>query len=211
MDDNNQEIKKSVSKTKLPKSVALLNDLKNNVIFFKRKAKLRVLMCEDVSKAKNLQDYEFVFSNITNSDKEPLHYTLKELIIRPRRIYLSISKNLRLRKSEIKVINWLKTNHILISIYLKKPVNNLEQGYIQNLEVKMSDLKKSKQEELNHFNSLSIKNIFGKIVVIPYEKVELISFEYNSVLIQLKSATSFSSRLGYKILKKIKPEEIVIT
>ncbi|GAG68170.1 unnamed protein product, partial [marine sediment metagenome] len=50
IDDNNQEIKKSVLKTKLPKSVALLNDLKNNVIFFKHKAKLRVLMCEDVSK-----------------------------------------------------------------------------------------------------------------------------------------------------------------
>ncbi|MBY8983721.1 MAG: M48 family metalloprotease [Candidatus Lokiarchaeota archaeon] len=211
MDNNNQEIRKSIPKTKLPNSVAILLNLKDNVIFFKHKAKLKVLMCVNVSKANNLKDYELVFSDITNPDKKPLKYSLKELIIRPRSVYLSISKSQHFRKSEVKVINWLKTNHIFISIYLKKPVNNAEHGYIQNLDVKIEDPKKSKNEEQKHSNSLSVKNIFGKNIVIPYDKVELISFEYNSALIQIKSATSFSSRLGYKILKKFKPDKIIST
>lgn len=211
MDQDNQEISKAISKTKLPNSVAFLTNLKDNVIFFKRKAKLKVLMCTNVSKADKLEDYEFEFSNITNQDKKSLKHSLKELIIKPRRIHLSISKSHHFRKSEVKVLNWLKTNHILVSIYLKNPVNNAEYGYIQNLEVKIEDPKKSKKEDPYHLNTLSVKNIFGKNIAIPYNKIELISFEYNSALIQIKSATSLSSRLGYKILKKIKPEKIILT
>jgi len=87
----------------------------------------------------------------------------------------------------------------------------VEYGYIQNLESKIDDPKKPKKEEPYHLNALSVKNIFGKDIIIPYNKVELISFEYNSALIQIKSATSLTSRLSYKILKKIKPEKIILT
>ncbi|MFW9822644.1 MAG: M48 family metalloprotease [Candidatus Thorarchaeota archaeon] len=210
-DMNNQLIRKSILKTKLPKSAALLEALENEVIFFKQKAKLRILSCFKVSSANNLQDYRFVFSVISKPDKNPLKYKLHDLIIKPRRMFLSISKSYHFRKSELKVINWLKQNEIFITLYLKKPVNNTEHGYIQEIDVSLKESKKSKNGEIKDKDSLTIKNIFGKKEDITYTQIESIAFEYKSALIQLKSGTSLSSRLGYKILKRIKPEEIIIT
>ena len=60
------------------------------------------------------------------------------------------------------------------------------------------------------FGNPQIPNIFGKEIKIPYEKIELIEFEYKTGLIQLKSETSLSSRLGFRILKKFKPDRIII-
>jgi len=45
---------------------------------------------------------------------------------------------------------------------------------------------------------------------VPFNQIEMIYFEYNTALIQLKSETSVSSRLGFRILKKFKPESILI-
>lgn len=70
---------------------------------------------------------------------------------------------------------------------------------------------KSKNHDLKSSNYLILKNIFGREVAISYKTVASISFEYNSAMIQIKTATSLSSRLGYKILKKFKPEKIIIT
>ncbi|MFX1456293.1 MAG: hypothetical protein ACFFDB_13045, partial [Promethearchaeota archaeon] len=208
---NNQLIRKSILKTKLPKSAAILKDLENEVIFFKRRGKLRILACVKVVRAKHLQDYGFVFSNILKPERNLLKHKLHDLIIKPRKMYLSISKSHHFRKSELKVINWLKQNEILITLYLKKPVNNIEHGYIQKIEVTLKESKKSKNREFEDTDSLTIKNIFGKSKFIPYTQIESIAFEYKSALIQLKNGTSLSSRLGYKVLKRIKPEEIIIT
>ncbi|MFX1523367.1 MAG: M48 family metalloprotease, partial [Promethearchaeota archaeon] len=210
-DGNNQLIRKSILKTKLPKSAAILKDLENEVIFFKRRGKLRILACVKVVRAKHLQDYGFVFSNILKPERNLLKHKLHDLIIKPRKMYLSISKSHHFRKSELKVINWLKQNEILITLYLKKPVNNIEHGYIQKIEVTLKESKKSKNREFEDTDSLTIKNIFGKSKFIPYTQIESIAFEYKSALIQLKNGTSLSSRLGYKVLKRIKPEEIIIT
>jgi Zn-dependent protease with chaperone function len=211
IDHNHLQINKPILKTKLPNSVNFLTNLKDNVIFFKDKARVKVLKCIDVIEANNLQDYGLVFSSIDDQEKKPLNYSLRDLILRPRTIYLSISKSSHVRKSELKLINWLKRNQILINLSLKKPVNNYEIGYIQTLELNFEKpKKKANKEEMKDKNFLSLKNIFDKDLVIPYHKIEFISFEYSSALIQTRSATSFSSRLGYKILKKIKPEKIII-
>ncbi|MHA2340203.1 MAG: M48 family metalloprotease, partial [Candidatus Hodarchaeales archaeon] len=215
IDVNNHQINKLIQKTKLPHSEAFLTNLEKKVIFFKHEGKINVQECVEVLKANNLEEYELIFSDFNknnNQEKELRNYTLKELIIRPRRIFLPISKNISFRNSEVKVINWLIQNQLLIYLYLKKPVNNLEIGYIQSLSMNLSDLKKkSEMDEKKNENSLFVKNIFDKKVEVPYNKIESIGFEYNSALIQIRSATSISSRLGYKILKKFKPEKIIIT
>ena len=171
------------------------------------------MKCVKVSKSDNFLDIELTFSNDkTNSDPELQKYNIKELIIRPRKIYLAISKDFQFRKSEVKAINWLIKNKILVHLYIKKPVNNYEIGMIQNLEINLEKLKKkSKVQERDDGDYLKLKNIFDKEVIIPYKKIESIGFEYSSATVQLKSSTSFSSRLGYRILKKFKPEKIIIT
>jgi hypothetical protein len=68
--------------------------------------------------------------------------------------------------------------------------------------------KNSKNEEFEADNSIFIKNIFGKDKNIEYSSLELITFEYSTAMMQLKSETSMFSRLGYKILHKFKPRSI---
>ena len=213
LDQNNNQFQKPILKTKLPNSVALIKNLENNEVFFKNKGKISILKCVEVSKTDDFDKIEIILSEDDENLKEPelVSYQLKDLIIKPRNIYLPIRKDFQHRRSEVKVMNWLIEKKILTQIYLKKPVNNFEMGYIQSIDVKNNLKKKSESEEKRHVNLLKLINIFGKETLIPFQTIESIGFEFESVIIQKKSATSFTSRLGYKILKKLKPNKIIIT
>lgn len=213
LDENGNHVKKQIQKTKLPNSVRVVRNLENCDIFFKDKGKLKVLKCINVSNANNFLDIELSFSNgRKTSNHELLKYNIKELIIRPRKIYLPISKDIQIRESEVNGINWLIRHKILVHLYIKKPVNNYERGWIQSLEVNLDKFnKKSKNKEKENNDYLKMRNIFEKEITIPYKEIESIGFEYNSALIQLKRSTSFTSRLGYRILKKFKPDRIIMT
>ncbi|MFX1311940.1 MAG: M48 family metalloprotease [Promethearchaeota archaeon] len=209
----NQKLK-PILKTKLPNSTKLIKDLKNFNVFLKLKGKLKIMTCSNITTADNYDEYMITLSESNSSknpNKEYLNYFLKELIIKPNNIYLSISKNRSFRESELEVIRWLIQNNILTHIYLKKPVNNLEIGFIKRIILRTEDLNlKTQNKEEQEKNIINLVNIFGNKIEIPYNIIDLIAFEYNSVMIQIKSATSISSRLGYKILKKFKPERIII-
>ena len=213
LDKEQNQILKPILKTKLPNSTCLIKDLEGFNVFLKLKGKLKILTCSNISTADNFAEYKITLSNsnaINNQDQEIFNYFLKDLIIRPRNIYLPITKNTDYRKSELEVIRWLIQNHVLTHIYLKKPVNNLEIGFIKGINFKSADLKTQTKEEKEK-STITLINIFGNEIKISYHIVDLIAFEYNSVMIQIKSETSISSRVGYKILKKFKPERIIIT
>ncbi len=215
MNKNRSNVQKSILKTKLPNSIVLIQNFKDQDVFLRSKGELNIYRCVNIVGAEYLEDFKIFLSDSTkaeNQDQEHLNYALSELIIRPKKIYLAISKNVKYRKSEVKVIRWLMDTNIRAYFYLKKPVNNLEIGYIQQVNVELKNLEKNsnKNEEYNE-DIITIKNIFGKDKRILYKTIELISFVYSSAMIQTKSSTSFSSRLGYRILKKFKPERIIIT
>ncbi|GAH05642.1 unnamed protein product, partial [marine sediment metagenome] len=134
---------------------------------------------------------------------------LKDLIVKPKNIYIQIRRNEMFRKSELNVINWLIKKQLRTFVYLKKPVNNLEIGYIQNVKINIEDSKKKSNKGKNEqSNYLSIKNIFGEAIKIPYNSLEVLAFQYNTATIQKKSETSMFSKLGYLIVRKFKPEKI---
>lgn len=121
-----------------------------------------------------------------------------------------ISKSIKYREAELAVVEWLIKNKKQAHVWLKKPVNNLEVGIITNISVnnqilKQKDLNKENKNEI----ALVIKNIFGKEKALSYKTIELINFEHDTVLIQKKSDTTFFSGIGYKILKRIKPESVL--
>ncbi|TFG29903.1 MAG: hypothetical protein EU532_02255 [Promethearchaeota archaeon] len=206
--DEGNKVIKSVKKTKLPNSMYIIKDLENKDVFIKIKAKLRVLKCVKVHSAKFLDDY--VIELLDPLNNEILKFCLKELIIRPKKIYLSITKNLDFRHSEIELIKWLINHQILTYIHLKKPVNNLEIGYIQQLYSNNSNIKQhDNKDEIDAINNLIIRNIFKKEIDIPYHSLELITFEYDTAMMQLKSETSMITKLGYKLLHKVKPRSIL--
>lgn len=186
--------------------------MKNQDIFLKDGGKLKIFKCLNIIPSKKLEDFRIELSNSVQSEQNSITYSFRELIIRPRKIYLTISRTPQFRKSEVEIIKWLNREQLQSFIYLKKPVNNLEIGYIQNININLDNIKKKvNKDNKNKSDVLTINNIFGKQKNISFKELELISFEYNGVLIQLKSATSLTSRLGYKILKKFKPERIIMT
>jgi hypothetical protein len=200
-DKNNKQIQKPIDKTKLPKSLSFIKNLKGEEIFIKSKGAIKIYNCINVITRAELTNYQIEFSDIQHQEKI-LKYPLGELIIKPRNIYLPISKSQNFRDPEIILLEWLSKKQLITHIYLKKPVNNLEIGYVQKIH---PTLDQNSSKTIVFFN-----NIFGKEIKIPYEKIEQIQFEYKTGLIQLKSETSLTSRLGFRILKKLKPERIIV-
>ena len=172
---------------------------------------MNISRCVNVLEANDLSEYELIFSNSDISEKQEqkqFAYKIDKLIIRPKTINLVIHKDRRFRNSEHQIIEWLINKDLLTYLYLKKPVNNIEIGFIQKINRNFENSKKGGDRNKE---TLTLKNIFDKTIEIPYNKIELIMFEFNSAMIQVKSETSFTSRLGYKILKKFRPERIIIT
>ncbi|MHA1758057.1 MAG: hypothetical protein ACTSVV_14890, partial [Promethearchaeota archaeon] len=156
--------------------------------------------------ADKFDDYEIEIYSEFNEENDIVRLKLKELIIRPFQIYFPISRTKNFRNFEFQLINWLIQNRIRAFIYLKKPVNNLEIGYLEKLELNNN---KNNIESNQMINYIIIKNIFGKNVKIPYNSLEIISFEYKTAMIQKKSETSFASKIGYRLIRKFKPQKVI--
>ena len=208
-----QTISKPILKTKLPNSLTLIKDLKDQDLFFKLKGELILYKCLNVKLAADLGDCEIELTKSINrgDNTAEIKFKLKELVIRPKNISLMISKSEKHREMELTLIKWIINNRKQAFFWLKKPVNNMEIGYIKKININNKKLKnKLTGDENEKENSIIIENIFGKEKELIYKTIEDISFEHDTILIQKKSDTTFFSGLGYKILKKIKPESVII-
>jgi len=210
LDEDGQKIYKNLEKTKLPNSISTIKMFSEKDIFFNSKGKTKILRCSKVEISRNLKDSELYFETLPhNNEGKKFQFKLKDLIIKPKNIYITINRKETGRNSELKIFKWLIEKQIRTYIYLKKPVNNLEIGYIQSIKLDVENFKKnSEQGKSEVSNYVTIKNIFGKDQEIPYKSLEALSFEYITGYIQKKSETSMFSKLGYILLKKFKPEKI---
>ncbi|MHA1376734.1 MAG: hypothetical protein ACTSR7_20835, partial [Promethearchaeota archaeon] len=206
LDVENNIISKEINKLKLPLSVDILKNYNNSDVFFKERGVLKINKCITINPAMRLDEFKLEFQDDDSSLK--YDYKLTELIIKPKNVYLVISKTKSFRTSELKILKWLKQNEIRTLISLKKPVNNVEIGYL--LDMNLGDVNdESKQIKKEHDNeSILIKNIFKKEVKIPYKTIDYLSFECNTGTISKKSETSLINKFGYKIMKKLKPDKI---
>ncbi|MFW9936239.1 MAG: M48 family metalloprotease [Candidatus Thorarchaeota archaeon] len=206
LDNKKNLIFKRIRKTKLSDSIDTVKEYVNNEIFLKVKGRLQIYVCINVKISDNLNESVIELLN----PKENSNYILKfkDIIIRPKNIYFSITKNKIFRESELNIIHWLKKKKLRTFLFLKKAVNNLEIGYIQDIRSKNMNANKSEFVQNNNEIVISIENIFGKKLEISYKSLELVSFDFNTAIIQRKSETSLISKLGYRILRKIKPEKI---
>ncbi|MBD3254481.1 MAG: M48 family metalloprotease [Candidatus Lokiarchaeota archaeon] len=209
IDKNDNEVRKSIKNTKLPISTQFFKQLEKKDLFFRKKGKLLIRKCVKMNPADEFQNYSLTVNGATN--KEEKDFKLGQLIIRPNYINLPLSKSLAFRRSEIDIIEWLITKQIRSRIFLKKPVNNLQIGYIKAVRNK-SNMQEYDEDEEKFAEGITIviQNVFGQRIEIEYKKIELISFEHDTALIQLKSETSILSRLGYRILHKFKPQKVIV-
>ncbi|HUW90068.1 MAG TPA: M48 family metallopeptidase [Candidatus Nanopelagicaceae bacterium] len=210
LDKDGHKIFKRLKKTKLPNSISTIKMFTDKDIFFNTKGETIILRCLKVEISQNFKNSELYFEMLPQNDGDKtFHYKLKDLIIKPKNTYITINRNKTVRKSELKIFDWLIEKQLRTYIYLKKPVNNLEIGYIQDIKLDIEHFKKKPDQGKSEVsNYITIKNIFGKDIKIPYKSLEALSFEHITGNVQKKSETSIFSKLGYIILKKVKPEKI---
>jgi Zn-dependent protease with chaperone function len=188
---------------KLPPSINSIAKFKNQDLFLKKKGIINVVKCIDVLPDYDLEKYQIILKNQFN--ESIYKFNLKQLIIRPQNIFLAISKSKSYRMYESELINWLIKSKIRTVISLKKPVNNIEIGYLDviNLEVDEKNI-----HNLEDDNFLEITNIFKEKIKIPYKQLDHLTFQYKTALLIPKSEESFITKIGYKFVKRIKPESI---
>ncbi|MFX0049582.1 MAG: M48 family metalloprotease, partial [Candidatus Hermodarchaeota archaeon] len=132
LDKDGQKIFKNLRKTKLPNSISSLKLYTDKDIFFTTKGETQILRCSNVIISKNFKDSELHFETIPlNNGSNKFHFKLRDLIIRPKDTDIVINRNEKGMKKESKIFEWLIKKQLRTYIYLKKPVNNLEIGYIQ--------------------------------------------------------------------------------
>ena len=210
LNQNGKFIKKNLKKTKIPNPISTLQKLEKSDVFFILKGRTNIYNCEKVGITSDFKESYLQLQEKTDGGTVHIIEKLKNLIIKPKDVYLIIRKNNRTRIDELKIIDWIKSKQLRTYFHLKKPINNIEIGYIQDLDFKFKRNNKTSQKEMIEKEShLIIKNIFQKIVNIPYNRLEMISFEYTTATLQKKSETSFFSKMGYKILKRFKPQKII--
>jgi Zn-dependent protease with chaperone function len=210
VDKGGHEILKPLKKIKLPNPISLLESFIGKDIFFRKKGETVIIKCSDVKISEIFKESELFFDEMPhNGDLIKLSYALKDLIIKPKIISITIKKSDIYRESEQRILNWLVKNQIRTYFYLKKPVNNLEVGVLKDFKVFPQNAKNSQDKQKTYlFSYVSVKNIFGKDIKIPYKSLEGLSFENDTAYIQKKTETSLFSKLGYIFLKKFKPEKI---
>ena len=210
VDNGGHEILKPLKETKLPNPISLIESFSGKDIFFNIKGKTLIIKCSNVKISDVFKESELIFDEIPqNGEKIEVSYALKDLIIKPKVISLSIKKSDIFRESEKSVLNWLVENQTRTYFYLKKPVNNFEIGYLKDFKFYPPTPKNSQDEQQTAlFSYVNVKNIFGKDVKIPYKSLEGLSFESDTAYIQRKAETSLFSKLGYKFLKMFKPDKI---
>ena len=211
LDADQNEISKELSKIKLPYPISFIKNLKEKDVFFKLKGGLNIYSCQNVEILANIKDsYLELQKKNSNGRDNNIISKLKELIIKPRTIYLLFRKSKLSREDELAFINWIKSKQLRSYIQLKKPVNNIEIGYFIDLKLKFKPKEPETKQELDEKEShILVKNIFNQLVEIPYKTIELISFEYNTALLQLKTDTSIFSKIAYKLMKRFKPQKII--
>jgi Zn-dependent protease with chaperone function len=203
--ENNTIIKK-IKKTKLTNSVQVIKDYVNNEIFLKEKGILKIYNCQEVNIKLNFNESEIELRNLNNDETRKFRF--KDILIRPKNIYFSIRRTKFFREYELAIFKWLIAKQLRTSLFLKKPVNNVEIGYIKELRYKNREINNLKNKQHNNKIVILIENIFSKKLEIDYNLLEFVSFNFNTALIQKKSEISLISKLGYKILRKFKPEKI---
>jgi len=208
-DKLNREIKKPIKKTKIPFSVENLQTFVGNEVFLRKRGVLEITYCSSFNaKEEKLEEYVIELKDSFNDDEgyKTMALKLKELLIKPKNIQFEMKKNEQNKDDTKKILNWILKNQVRTYFYLKKPVNNIEIGYLQNIFHNSEQDEKIKNFPL----SIEIRTIFNEFKKIDLDIIEFINFSFNTGIIQLKSETSLFSKIGYHLLKKIKPQKIYI-
>ena len=211
-DKDGNIIRKSIKKTKLPCPLEFIESFRDKSIFLKKKGELQIFKCINVDTSANNHVTLELKGNIDQEEKNDiLSISIKDIIIFPQRIHIPMTKKNKLKEGDIKLLEWIKNHHILAYFFLKKPVNNIEIGYIKTIEYN-TDPSESKDHDSVIDKTeiiIAISTIFNKLKQLELNELDFINFKYKTGMIQKQSELSIFSKVFYKLLQKLRPEKII--
>jgi len=220
LDENNEQLKKRISETKLPLSLEFITDFQNKTVFLNSKGNLKILNCLNVENHNLNNSYILELVNIKNAETlEKLKLKLEDIIVHPYRVQYEIGMGEELKEDTLPLMEWLQANEINVHFYLKKPVNNIIFGNITAIkkdavsnrgsnykkETKKGD-KTINEEKLRY--DLEIKTMFNQIESLNLTSLDFLSFKYQTGTIEKKDESSIFSKLFYRTYQYLKPEKI---
>jgi Zn-dependent protease with chaperone function len=205
-------IRKSINKTKLSYPLEFIESFEDQFIFLKQKGELQIYRCKNVKTSEN--DHlilELKADSESEEKQDKLSISIKDLIIFPQRVRFSITKNSKLKASDIKLLEWIKNHKIMAYFYLKKPVNNIEIGYLKNIAYYTVpfESKENNSEKDTEIIEITISTIFNKLKQFKLKELDFINFKYITGMIQKQSELSIFSKLFYKLVQKLRPEKVI--
>lgn len=211
-DCNGKIIRKPINKTKIPYPIEFIESFKGRSIFLKIKGTIHIFKCINVkSSGSNHIILELKADSEPEQEKDTLSICIKDVIIFPERVQLAINKHGKLKDTDLKLLEWLKNHHVKANFYLKKPVNNMEIGFIKNLvyNTAPSGGKGKNSEKDEPAIEITINTIFNQIKQLTLNQLDFINFKCKTGMIQKKSELSIFSKGFYKLFQRLRPEMII--
>ena len=233
-------IRKPIKYFKMPLPISEFKEYVGKQVFLQSKGTLKRYLLQQIEigeyNAKNKRlDISFSLQDEAGNIKQ---LKTPQVLIRPHHFAIQLHKDAELFQYEQQILEFIISNRIITDLFLKKPVNNRESGYIkkiianyvENEQRSNAESKNSKSDsngrtiqsnnheskmpnnkenkDWNLSSAIEFENLFGNVMTIPYKQIEFISFENDSLLFIDLSEISFTTILGYKISKKIDPSKI---
>ncbi len=131
--------------------------------------------------------------------KNGMNFKLNKTIIRKDNFSFSLHNDELSYEYEKNLFYYLKKNDIRVTIYLKKAVNNIESGYVKEVNIDPENQKNS---------TIVLNNIQKENITLSFLKIETIVFSDDTVSIVDKNKMSIGDKMISKIASKRKPHLI---
>jgi Zn-dependent protease with chaperone function len=203
--EDSTEVLKPLFNVKIPRSAQYIQSFEGKPIIFKEKSEYNLFKIDKVEFTKDFKNFTLKLNALSHTDgteeiSEDIKTVNKEdVIIRFGKPFVPIYNDELTNKSESKIFDFIVHNKLRVNLYLKKAVNNEEDGFIQTIEKEDSKIK-----------SVNLKTIFDIEKEIVFQKIDAIFIDEPIMTLQLKEEISGVSMMINKISAKFHPERLLI-
>jgi len=201
-----------IFQAKYSRPIHEIEALKGKTVFYKTQSNIWMKKVENIEV--NQAESNFLIELSNHNSDESVNLKKEEIVVEFNRIFVPIHNDPMTYESERQICHYLKDNSIRVSLFLKKAVNADEHWYIININESANEkLEKydiNQNPSRNTLKEITIKNIFGDEKRFPIEKIDVITFESQTIFIEPKKDISSASLFFQKISAKLRPEQILV-
>jgi Zn-dependent protease with chaperone function len=209
-------IEKPIFDTRLSQPVSYFEKLINKPVFYKTKSAIQLKKLAAVTPSTDYKKIELVLMDYANEkpvSENILQFPLDQAIVVFGHVAVPIHNDKLTKDAERKIWEYLIANPVRASLYLKKAVNMDEHGHVTQIiyvPKESSDNVKIKQAEEKNGFEVKIHTIFGQEKSIPVQKIDMLTFDQPTIVIEMKKESSSMSVWLNQITAYFKPDKILL-